>query len=139
MGKGFTGLFHLRTGHEPFVHSERRRGVHEDLLRLGIGIFVGDFFFKDVFDSFGLNFDGDWLLMVEFSEILMGLLGFFYFLDDLFWSVFLLNVKANVRDELLDLSDNFVDFDFLDVLSVPLLFGEVGQSGDAYGFVIVFG
>ncbi len=119
------------------MHSERRRGVHEDLLGLGISIFVGDFFFKDVFDSFGLYFDGDWLLMIKFSEILVGLLGFFNFLDDLFWSVFFLNVKANVRDELLDLSDNFVDFYFLDFLGVPLLFGEVGKSGDAYGFVVL--
>jgi hypothetical protein len=93
---------------------------------LGIGIFIGDLFFKDVFDSFGLDFDGYWLLMVKFSEILVGLLGLFNFLDDLFWSVFLLNVKANVRDEVLDVSDDFVDFDFLDVLGVPLLFSEVG-------------
>ncbi len=105
---------------------------------MGVGIFVANFLFEEIFDSFGLDFDVDGFLMVDFSEILVGLLGFFDFLDDLFWSVFLLNVGANVGDKLLDVCDNFVNLDFLNVLGVPLLFGKVGQSSDAYGFIFVF-
>jgi hypothetical protein len=107
------------------MHPERWHGIDQNMLSNRLRALKQYLLFDNILNLFGLNLNRYGFLMAESPKILVGLFVFDDFLDDLSGRLGLFLIRGYFSDDLLDMSNDFVDLNFLYVLGVPLLFDKV--------------